>query len=316
MDARERKDLGRLLKKALLFSFPLFTVCVFVELELRQVVSYYRLKHENFFRRKSEIELLVLGTSQADYGIDPDSFGRPGFNLAMPSQSLTVDAQLIHRYLQEMPRLKAVILSVDYFSFPHLNAGGLEHWRNHYYIRHFDVSGDGSWWDRFSPRNFSLIALFTPNLAMDFARQGFAVNLAPHQRASGWDEQGEGREVPASETEVRELLRMQHSMMNEAAVEKNRVAISGAIEKLRSSGIHVVLVSLPVPAEFRAQLDPSYVGIMERTIEQLRERHGLSYADYRADPRFLTKDFLDADHLSGQGARKFSRILAEEVWPK
>jgi hypothetical protein len=313
MDLQEKRELRKFLGRLALFSLPLLLAAGALELGLYRVVSYYQRKSASFDRQLANMELLVLGTSQADYGIDPEAFARPAFNLAMPSQSPVVDAQLVARYLPQLSRLKTVILPIDYFTVAHLNAGGIEHWRNHYYIRYFGIAGDGGWRDRWSIRNYSLLALYTPRVALDFALQGFQVNMALPQHDSGWDEQGEGLQAPPAAEEISALLARQHSMMSLAFVERNRAALDGMIRALRARGVKVLLVSLPISSGYRAALEGRYVAAQDDTVAAFRARFGLPYFDHRSDPRFETRDFLDPDHLSGPGARKFSRILAKEV---
>jgi hypothetical protein len=40
---------------------------------------------------------------------------------------------------------------------------------------------------------------------------------------------------------------------------------------------------------------------------------GVKYRDYLEDSRFSNDDFLDADHLAPEGAKKFSQIFASEM---
>ena len=42
-------------------------------------------------------------------------------------------------------------------------------------------------------------------------------------------------------------------------------------------------------------------------------KYGAVKCDYSRDARFRDDDFFDSDHLSDQGARKFSAILARDL---
>ena len=313
MDRREWYNLSKFLRALFLFSIPFVLVAGILEFQLRKVVNHYQAKHDYFEQRRLLVEVLVLGTSQANFGIDADELGRPAFNLAMPSQSLVVDAQLVTKYISSLPKLKVVILPIDYLSMPHVIDGSIEDWRNHYYIRYFHIAGDGSWLDRYSPRNYSLIALYKPNIVFDFVKKGFHVNLVEHLHESGWDEKGAGLTASSTEQEALGLLATHHSMMSLDGVSGNRTALFEMIAVLRSHHVQVLLVTLPVQPAYRAHLDARYLAVMRETITMLRARYALPYFDYSADSRFNFSDFIDTHHLSSAGAHKFSRVLATEV---
>ena len=55
---------------------------------------------------------------------------------------------------------------------------------------------------------------------------------------------------------------------------------------------------------------------MQKEIQTLQQKYGLEYYNYMTDERFVAEDFGDSDHLNTQGAKKFSRILKDEVIEK
>jgi hypothetical protein len=86
-----------------------------------------------FEEKKSETEVLILGSSHGLYGILPEDLCGAAFNLAAVNQSLYYDEALLRRCIDQMPSLKLVVLPVSYFTLNHQLDTGLEKWRTYSY---------------------------------------------------------------------------------------------------------------------------------------------------------------------------------------
>jgi hypothetical protein len=83
--------------------------------------------------------------------------------------------------------------------------------------------------------------------------------------------------------------------------------------QLRSRGIHLALVWMPVTPEYTADFGAAALTEQRALSQYLVDRDGVQFFDYSSDPRIIAEDFYNADHLNECGARKFSDILAVEV---
>ena len=81
----------------------------------------------------------------------------------------------------------------------------------------------------------------------------------------------------------------------------------------KENGIRAILVTTPVSSAYRALLDNRQLEKTYSVIEEMCSRHGAEYHDYMADSRFTEGDFHDSDHLSDEGAKKFTLILKEDL---
>ena len=73
---------------------------------------------------------------------------------------------------------------------------------------------------------------------------------------------------------------------------------------------HLVLISTPLTARYRACQYTPQVRAMEARIHRAVQSHPrVSYFDFRADTDFTANDFYDADHLTLEGAEKVSKKL-------
>jgi hypothetical protein len=78
-------------------------------------------------------------------------------------------------------------------------------------------------------------------------------------------------------------------------------------------GATAVVLVPPFHANYVHAWPPEDVALFHRTVAKLTTDGGAIFADYSQDPRFGDQDFADADHLSPEGARRFSRMVAAEV---
>lgn len=77
---------------------------------------------------------------------------------------------------------------------------------------------------------------------------------------------------------------------------------------------HLVLISTPLTARYRACQYAPQVRAMEARIRRAVQSHPrVSYFDFRADMDFTANDFYDADHLTLEGAEKLSKKLRTQL---
>ena len=91
-------EIKRFTLRIYLFLIPLVIAFAASEYLLRRhIPNLYSTKYEHFLESRHRIKTLVLGSSHTHYGIDPNYFSMPAYNLANVSQSLIVDLKLLER---------------------------------------------------------------------------------------------------------------------------------------------------------------------------------------------------------------------------
>ena len=81
---------------------------------LRMQNTLYKEKYEGAKKIQDSIEVVILGTSRATYGVNPEAFDMHAYNLANLGQSLYFDKRITLSLLPEMAQLKYVFISIDY----------------------------------------------------------------------------------------------------------------------------------------------------------------------------------------------------------
>lgn len=292
---------------------PACAMLAVVETLAQLYPNTYRYKHNFVTQRGNEIKTLVLGTSRAYYGIDPELLEDSSFNLANVSQVLYIDSWLLKKHLPDMSQLRTVILEVNNCS-----------------IVGFKDMGDGPSWYR----------LIYYNLYMDypvplFSKCHFEIcNYHNAKRKVGHllhdigtnsckvlcNERGWGTEYAKPLDFTPETLHKsavsaakRHDHTSRSNYDSSMQALEEIATCCKEHNIRLILVALPISAAFREVANPEQFKYLATGMEYLSNKYGVEYLDYMNDPRFEGKDYYDTDHLSRQGAEKFTAILKEDI---
>jgi len=301
------------IKKFVLFILPLAVLVLYLEVNLAGIPNSYNLKKENFEKQLSDIELLVVGSSHAYFGIDPALFSCKAYNMANVSQSFSYDARILEKYLPEMKRLKVVLVIVSYFSFGGQLADGPEYWRCYFYDRYFNIPPDEKGQSTFLDlRKYSLIALYGGKDSFKYLLKGFKVNLADHLQPNGWYASTIPL-GPINDEAGKKRVQILHATTSVDNYDRNFKRLDDLFSLLRRRGIEPVIITTPVYHTCYDNLDPARIRKMEELIQSLCTRYQVHYFNYLTDKRFVIEDYADNDHLNAQGAEKFSKILDKDI---
>lgn len=304
--------------KYFLFLLPLFLVIGGVEVALRTnpkigTQNYYLEKKEKLEAQLPEIQCLVLGSSHALHAIQEARFPVPTYNLASFSQSLIIDRQLFEKYVDKMPNLKYLVLSLSYFSLQYKVAGTIENWRNFWYEKVFDIPGDGDFKDKLDIRRFSLYHLLGKEYSESYLKKQF-----------GWEKEALETPTtpvatPATEGLVdfhsQEHIDRHHASMKKEYYEENEAALKRIVQLAADHQIKTILITPPVHPTYQKLLKVENTSLTQTLLEKLKAENPetLSYLNYTGDTRFEDHDFFDADHLNDSGAQKLTQDLTDRI---
>jgi hypothetical protein len=302
----------KFLLKTILFLLPLALVFGYAEVRLRGMETTYSVKKRDFLQQKDSLEVLVLGSSHALYGIDPGQFSLRGYNLSNSSQTLYYDVRLTEKYLDEMPVLKAVIIPVSYFSLWYQLEDTKDAWRAYFYKKFWEIGSPEI--RAMDVENFSYIMLYSPEIAWFYAKRGFHdKNVTGSVRPNGW--------IAATRHEVDQLndslakvrVELHDRVHFENRLYKNIRDLENLIAVLKKRNIVPIIITTPVSELYAKFAKPEVVLKNDEILNKLAQRTNIRYFNYFSDKRFLLSDFNDNDHLNPHGAVKLSKILNEEA---
>ena len=299
--------------KFAIFLIPIVVMLIGAEYRLTRVRNSYTTKLA-LMHNSATAEVLVLGSSHAYDGINPDCFSRPGFNMANMSQLFYHDSQILDRFGVFLPNLKFVIFSISYFSFE-ANPGIVpEKWRAFFYRQYYGIPAN-RWLLRWDVRNYSKLALYSYESVKHL--KSLPTDLSGSISSTGW------QRVPATETTGqtpisdrtgKARVQFHRALMREDYRPESVQSLRDSIDWCLCRGITPILLTPPVYHTYTDHIDRAKYRWMQACICELCSAYQLSYWNYFTDPRFNLKDFADDDHLNETGAEELSRMIDEEVF--
>lgn len=285
-----------------------------LEIGMARMANSHTVKHRQLHALANQIDTLILGSSETYYGISPHELSGTAFNLANWSQSLYFDYELAKRVVPDLPKLKRVILLVNYMSLYYELDDHPESWRQYDYFREWGIPLRRPV-DYLNLGLVSQVALYSPHAAMEALLRGFRGDRAPHVDDRGWYRVPDEDRWGVGPDQAKKRLGVHHSFMHLEYFSANAARLEQMVMYLRGRGLEVVLLTTPVWDTYRA-------GVHERLWEptralagELARKHGARYLNLQAEPRLTADDFEDPDHLNADGAVHFAHILDETLGP-
>lgn len=299
----------KFLTKGIIFTLIFLTPILFIEKKLSGIPNSYTLKRDCVEKNLEKVDLLILGSSQANYGIDPKKFSENSCNLANSNQDIYYDSKLIDKYLKEAKSLKTVIWNISYFSLEFDLTTTDESWRKYFYYQHFQVPPkDGNIFD---PGFFSRIIAYKPSIVRVFIEKGFNVNLPDKNTPSGWFKV-EQNLYPFNESAGRERASLHTAQMHEKFKEDNLSILKSASLKLKNNNINLIFVTLPAADTYQKGVDPIKYKSMVSSMTSLSQELQIPYYNFFDSTVFERSDFADnSDHLNTDGVEKLTNLFIE-----
>src|SRR5215207_1738069 len=104
----------RFIYKSLFFLFPILAFLIGLEIYVRTDANSFKTIATYFENNKSEVEVLVLGSSHNQNGINPKYFTKKTANISYGAQDIKIDSALVFDNIKEMKNLKTIIFEMDY----------------------------------------------------------------------------------------------------------------------------------------------------------------------------------------------------------
>jgi hypothetical protein len=303
------------------FCLPIVLSWAALEWWAARVPNLYSCKRERFESLAKELDTLVLGSSSAFYGIDPRLLPGSAFNLAAPSEGLYETDGLVTRVLPGLPKLKRVIINVNYLTiFDRIQVSG-EGWRQYCYEQEWKIPPEQVK-DRLDSSMWSRLALRTPHFYLHLLVKG----------VEGWIRNGKFACVPPeidslddlgwwhpahqvhaapdlSRAEARFELDYQNKRLTMEDEPEIIAHLDHLLSTLRQRNIQVVFVTTPVWHDFMEGMRPKYWTETQRVVAQRTNAVSVWYYSFLSAPQFGPQDFADVTHLSPRGADRFTEVL-------
>lgn len=306
------KGLRHFLKYIIILVFGLLCLAIAGEAIVRHYPNSYKLKSNAAQTYANEVETLIFGNSRAYYGINPNKMTSRALNLANVSQTLEYDSFMLeHFFMTCHSNLKNVIIQVDYsnlFDSP-LEESSWDWYRCTYY-KLYAHCNKHSWFSKYSlellcPDRFRSKFLETVKYAisgqthLDCDSLGFGQTTTRRFDA--------GRMSHATQSGLD-----RYNAINLDMKDYNTQFLRQMCVFCKQYGIRIIIVSMPIWRELYKVKGHYEEPILNQVIIECKQKYGAEYRNYTSDSRMRDEDFVDAVHLSPQGAKHFTAILQED----
>ena len=286
------------------FCLPILVLGCAMEFALRQIPNAYQVKSDYLEAHQNSIKTLLLGSSHILYGVNPEYLTEDALNYGHVSQTIDIDCDILHRYINNLEALETVVLRLSYTTLFEQLKHGDERWRIKDYELYTDINLDATLKQHFE--------MFTVKLKYNLERMYTYYILSENLEyitAQGWSENIK-HELTETIEEQGAAIAERHTINNDELYVENFKTLESIIQVCNEKGIRVILVSMPA---YRSYVESLNHIQLERTIAvgeimDLKYNNCI-YFNYMDDKRFGRQDFLDADHLNRLGAEKFSKVL-------
>lgn len=252
-----------------------------------------RLRLEELYESKENIEILAIGSSHCAAGFDPSVFNKNAFNLGLSSCDLFISLQLYRRFAEELPKLKQIVFFFSVFS-PGFNlAKTHDAWFAVVYSEIFGIPL------RDEPGSISERRSATERIRKTCRE----AQVNEEDRAKfhlGFCGNTEARKVFAEE-------RTPYHLRENRRVPNQLEFFREFLDSVKKSKMDALIVIPPARKDYR-ELLPATGELF--SLPEL-EDSAVRVANFFEDPDFTDADFSDPDHLNVVGAKKLSLKIKE-----
>lgn len=302
--------LKNIIIKALIVLAPLVLVVGVFEWLGHKIPTSYGIKNSNLMSKKNEVAVIVLGSSHANFGINPQYMGNNVYNMSNTSQDFYYDYKILQKCLDQCPNLKLVILPISYFSMYFLLDESPEKWRTDFYSAILKIKKQKSGILDFG--QYSYISLMNgPYNILNEIKKTSKLNI--NEFGYQYSDQVNDINSVINNEKGRARVEFHHGLMKNKNIMENFKNISSIVTLARNRKLQLVFITTPVYKSYYDNITSDYYVEMSKNINFLQNKYKIKYFNYFTDKRFKITDFMDNDHLNVEGAKKFSTILMDDI---
>ena len=296
----------------MLLLLPVIVLAVSMEYMLRHIPNEYVYKKNYLDKHSGEIQILILGSSETYYGINPDYFSQNTFNAANVSQTLDMSFGIFNKYRDNFNDLKIIILPIIYHTLWTKLESSDEAWRLKNYAIYYGI-------DTKSLRYNS--ELLNGKLGINIQRlynHYLEKKNEIYCSELGWGTSYKSGNIDNLEETGKD--RALHHTYNIHSKEKMDVFTEnlGILDSLAAfcnrKNVELIFITTPAYYTYRENQNREQLDKMTGVIANFTKKYAnCRYLNWHENPDFVAEDFHDADHLDEKGTTKLSEKLAQYI---
>lgn len=255
----------------------------------------------NRFLKKDKVDLLIMGLSYAEVGIDDTRFPCNAFNFALSSQDIYYDYCLT-KYLWEFDsvrnHLKHLCICISYYAFDYDLSSGNAQTRIHRY--YYDLGDTHNYnnhlhlrlcHSHYKSRNYEEDYLYYHNYKLNYV-------------------------MKQEDLQHQDPIAIKQAGMNfPNTVEENINILDQYFKFLNEKGIAPTIIILPTSKHYSKHFQNNYQkSKFYKIINGFKKKYRFRVLDYFNEKAFSDEDFWDTSHLNKKGAEKLTDLLKKELF--
>lgn len=298
----------RFLKHTVLFLIPVLIIMIAMEVALRHIPNDYDLKNTQIALKKESIKTLILGSSHSLYGFNPEYFSEETYNLAHLSQTIDLDYLLLKKYINELPKLKTVVIRLSYTTLHEQLNESTESWRQKDYNLYYNLNVSNT------------LKLHSEVLSVKLKNnlKRLKSYYLEHEESisiinSGWAFFEDSHAMKSIE-ELGFTVAKKHTAKDNNLVLENIEFLEKIVKLCNEHSVNLILVTLPAHKSYRDNLETSQLEMLVSAGEKMKMKYSnCNYLNLLEVDNFTETDFYDADHLNTNGAKKLSILINDFI---
>lgn len=293
--------------RTIFFLLPVVLILGALELWVRNIPSSPNTISTYLHNESENLEVLVLGASQNQAAIYPAFMSSPTINLASGHQDYSEDYALLSQLKERLPKLNTVILSM---TFAHLDTppNKSEFWKHATFLYYYNVNA----YERkvyakdkllylSNPSFYSneILGSLTPMNVQYFGDYGYLGNAINSSFAKADFDPQRIDDIPLSI----------YNRENDLAVDQNTIAFTKIVAFCKEQQLKTVIILTPVTKKHYKNRNPNMVARRDAFLKKMLELYPEILLLDAEQTDYPLTDFNNHNHLSPQGAEKFTKEL-------
>ena len=279
-----------------------------MEVTLREIPNNYEFKNTQITLKKESIKILILGSSHSLYGLNPEYFTEEAYNLGHVSQTIDLDYLLLKKYIEELPKLKTVVIRLSYTTLHEQLKESNEAWRQKDYNLYYNLNVSKT-----LKLNSEVLSIKLKNnigrLKSYYLKHEESISVTN----CGWA----FFEKPHAMNSIEELglsVAKKHTAKDNKLVKENIEFLEKTVNLCNEYSVNVILVTLPAHKSYRDNLSESQLEAVVYAGNKMKTKYSnCNYLNLMQTNSFKDADFYDADHLNADGAKKLSLLIDDVI---
>ena len=279
-------------------------VAVFMEFILLFVDNNYTYKHKYLNTSGDGIDVLLLGNSYFENGLNPHHVSDSAFNAAMAARWIYYDKLIVEKYVPKMSNLKAVVFSMGY-KMPFYHS---YHYKNKYtgMIMIYDYAKFMHlYYDRFPQKYLYWSALLTGNFSF-----GQLTSSRDCDDKGYCPKYGSVEDFSTAQNIDPEIINVENVDNQLAEYTQYLTAMARVC---RENSVRFIVVTPPCHDIFNQNTRPEGIAALNGIIDNVKSSCPVEYKSYLYDDEFRADSlYYNCSHLNHTGATLFAEKLKRD----